>query len=71
MKMSKRQMASSLASFAPSGSEEQKLFRLAEDHYEAGENCTGPYLYQAKKSEYAKARRAFVKAVNLRELRVK
>ena len=43
--------------------------RLAEHHYEAAENCTGPYLYQAKKSEYGKARRAYKKACKIRDSR--
>lgn len=57
------------AETAPDDSEEQRLFRLAEHHYEAAENCTGPYLYQAKKSEYGKARRAYKKACKIRDSR--
>jgi len=67
--MKMRILAIRCAELAPDGSEEQQLFRLAENHYEAGENCQGPYLYQAKKSNYGKARRAFIKAYALRKIR--
>ena len=67
--MKMRILSARCAEVAPEGSEEQQLFRLSEHHYEAAENRSGPYLYQERKSEYVKARRAYKKACDLCNIR--
>lgn len=67
--MKMRILSIKCAEAAPDGSEERRLFRLAEHHYEAAENRSGPYLFQERKSEYGKARRAYKKACALCETR--